>query len=986
MAALALTALLPSAGRIVTPPKRHPAAAAAEPTWERETPPANAANLLRNTSLEWCATPGVPDYWRPGEAWSDFRQANFGVEWEYSERAGKFHRSGVILRNTKGSNRAALDYPYMVVSDKSKPCVFSVWLKASKPGYAVRLAIYGGFDRTANSEELAVDGNSCIRSIKVGTEWKRYAVVSPPFRPGTTVRNRVAIIADSTGELCIDGLQLESGNEPTAYGPRPGDGPSVVEASDREMLACRAIGKVRVDGVLRETDWERSERTDPFVRLGDGEKPGAETRARVLFDEERLYVGFLCEESGEPRDLADGVIASDHVEVFVSASGDGGGYRHYAVDSKGRVHASIGRETAIETAATGGAAREAGRWTAEIAIPWGEIGLPLRAPESLRVNFARFRLDAREWASWSRARDTLHEPRTLGELTGLDPRTLGRFGSAIPRLAALAGAEGAEIDALLEVSGEVRGEPGVRVQLGEEERPGRLESLGRGAYRLRAGPFPVEAQTRRTALVLIDEAKSERRLGIHRRIDVRVPPRVEVFFERSYYTREKTARLLAVIHDPSLTSLSARGESGGWEQSDVAPGAGAVAVFEVPLRGREEGAEVFTVSGGGVELGKGKLVRRAARANEVKLDYLRGCLVVDDKPFVPVAPGWLAHENLRDVSDGSWSAVMHKRWHEPTGVLYATGEVSQEALDSLRDFLDRSWRGGMRVLFHLPIKLDDNGCAKDEEAIGKLIEAFRDHPALLAWHTVDEPGPRATPEKLLRIANMVRDLDPWHPVWINEATFWQKATQYCRTDQPACDLFSVDHYPVGAPGEGVTSIATWMERLEEIGRWRKPMLMWLQAFGAIEWWSREPTPEEERAMTWLSLIHGGRGVMYFVYRPRSPALWEECRRLGAELTTQVAPVLGRSIRSDPIDLGTPSIHAVLLEGESGERWLMTVNAGTRRVEADVSPLLLGGTGALEATALVPQGLEVTPGDGGRLRFALAGGEGALLELRTAATE
>lgn len=980
LVALGWVSTLPSSVRLARPTRTMPAAPAATPEWTRETPDPNPANLLRNTSLEYCAAPGVPDWWRPGEAWSDFRERNFGVEWELQDRDAKFHRSAVTLRNTRKENRAALDYPYMVVPDRDKPCVFSVYLRASRAGFPARIGIYGGFARSADSPELKVDSNSCLKPIVVGTEWKRYSVVSPKFRPGSTVRNRVVVLADGLGELTIDGLQLETGEKPTPYGPRPGDGPAVPTPSAADVVARRTLRPLSLDGAMTEREWPDAPRTEPFVRLGDGAKPDAETRARVLFDESYLYLGFVCEEAGEPITAASGVLESDHVEVFVSAQADGAGYRHYAVDVSGRVYASIGRSTAIETDAAGAARRETGRWTAELAIPWGELGLPPAAPDALRLNLARYRAGSGQWSSYSRAKDTMHEPRVMVALLGLDPRTLERYGTALPRLEARWAEGGATIEGCLELPAGARTLPAIAVTLGQKTLEAKAEPDGEGVVRFQAGPFAGKSQTRGTALVRVTGGDGRGTLGIHRRTELRLPPRCEVFLERSYYTSEDAARLVVLSHDPGLGDLRAKAEDGSLDQALEAPDRRGLTSLRIPVRGREPGALTFTVTAGGQTVGTAKLVVREPRPNEVKIDYLRRCLVVEGKPFLPVVPGWLAEENLRAVSDGSWNTVMHKRWHEPTGEVYSLGDVSDEALAALERFLDRAWRGKMRVLFHLPMKLEDNNCAKDEEAVRTLVEAFRDHPALLAWHTVDEPGPRATPEKLLSIANLVRDLDPYHPVWINEATFWQKSQQYCQTSQPACDLFSVDHYPIGAPGEGVPAMATWSERLNEACRWRKPFFMWLQAFGAIEWWSREPTPPEERAMTYLALVHESRGISYFVYRPRSLPLWEECRRLGREIEVHVAPVLATTVLSRPVNVGGDSVHAALLEQESGPPYLLMVNAGSAEAPVDVSPLVLTAPAPLSADVVLPAGLEVADEDS-HLRFRLAAGDAALLRLR-----
>ncbi len=68
-----------------------------------------------------------------------------------------------------------------------------------------------------------------------------------------------------------------------------------------------------------------------------------------------------------------------------------------------------------------------------------------------------------------------------------------------------------------------------------------------------------------------------------------------------------------------------------------------------------------------------------------------------------------------------------------------------------------------------------------------------DHPALLAWYIADEPnGYRIEPDSLLKIYNLVRELDPWHPVTIVFMAPFLSSRQYA----DALDIVMADPYPV----------------------------------------------------------------------------------------------------------------------------------------------------------------------------------------------
>lgn len=133
-------------------------------------------------------------------------------------------------------------------------------------------------------------------------------------------------------------------------------------------------------------------------------------------------------------------------------------------------------------------------------------------------------------------------------------------------------------------------------------------------------------------------------------------------------------------------------------------------------------------------------------------------------------------------------------------------------------------------------------------------------------------------------------------------------------------------------------------------------------------------------MTYLALVHDARGVLYFVYRPRSIPLWEECQRLGREIETHVAPVLATTVRSDLVSVGGDSIHAALLEQESGDPYLLAVNIGAAPAPFDVSPLVRGSAEPLAGAVVLPAGLAVRE-EAGHLRGILEAGDAVLVRLQ-----
>ena len=84
-----------------------------------------------------------------------------------------------------------------------------------------------------------------------------------------------------------------------------------------------------IDGVLAESAWDRAEKAGPFVRSLDGKPATAATEARLLWDDDHLYVAFLCEDanvSGAFFKDDEKLYTSNVVEIFLNPSGDGSHY------------------------------------------------------------------------------------------------------------------------------------------------------------------------------------------------------------------------------------------------------------------------------------------------------------------------------------------------------------------------------------------------------------------------------------------------------------------------------------------------------------------------------------------------------------------------------------------------------------------------------------------------------------------------------------
>jgi hypothetical protein len=199
-------------------------------------------------------------------------------------------------------------------------------------------------------------------------------------------------------------------------------------------------------------------------------------------------------------------------------------------------------------------------------------------------------------------------------------------------------------------------------------------------------------------------------------------------------------------------------------------------------------------------------------------------------------------------------------------------------------------------------------------------------PTIIGWLQDDEPdnaqslgegkgwGPPVLPEKIVGIYHRLREADPSRPVLLNlgQGVAWDDYYgRGTRTRHPedypkyieGCDIASFDIYPVVHDGAEVAGklwyVAQGVERLVKWTAGNKVVWNCLECT-RISNPDRKATPHQVRAEAWMSLIHGSRGLVYFVhqFKPafREAALLDDPEMLAGVTTlnrqiTELAPVL-----------------------------------------------------------------------------------------------
>lgn len=311
------------------------------------------------------------------------------------------------------------------------------------------------------------------------------------------------------------------------------------------------------------------------------------------------------------------------------------------------------------------------------------------------------------------------------------------------------------------------------------------------------------------------------------------------------------------------------------------------------------------------------------KPNEVKTDRLTGGLIVNRRLFFPF--GFYCYSPV-------YPTLPEEEAVKGFNMISPYQNVSPEAMKGRKKYMDRCAQLGMKVNYNLLSVSGGGGVGSGiknisgeikRELLINEIKAFRDHPALLSWYISDEPnGNNVAPEELEKIYKVIRENDPWHPVSIVFMAPFKVSRNY--TD--ALDIVMADPYPV--PNSPVSLVGEIATQLNKEFNGEKSVWMVPQVFGGSELWSREPSVQEVRSMTWQSIINGVRGIQYFIRQglnsfPKSSATWGECGRMALEIS-EMTPWLLSDEKTIPVESDSKSI-LVSSELHDGQLLVMAVN-------------------------------------------------------------
>ncbi|MBE6359563.1 MAG: hypothetical protein E7057_10015 [Lentisphaerae bacterium] len=272
---------------------------------------------------------------------------------------------------------------------------------------------------------------------------------------------------------------------------------------------------------------------------------------------------------------------------------------------------------------------------------------------------------------------------------------------------------------------------------------------------------------------------------------------------------------------------------------------------------------------------------------------------------------------------------------EPDGLYYAakrgvncfilTSRYVKNSAEKLA-LLDRAHKYGIKVFLQVP-GIDDLTADKIEEyktAFNKMNPAeLRNHPAVIGYFLTDEPIWRGVPQnRVVNGYNVIRELDPYRPLWINAAPRNNVAVHSSYAQ--AADIYGIDIYPYpyphsqsGMKDKTLTCVGKYTDFCREAVNDRKPVWMALQGFS----WNSYRKPDDgsgypglnQMRFVWYeTLFHGGRaGSIWGTRHIRSQAYYDTLFDLTEEMH-KVSGLFTRYDRIERVNSQNPDIIAELM--------------------------------------------------------------------------
>ena len=723
-----------------------------------------------------------------------------------------------------------------------------------------------------------------------------------------------------------------------------------------------------IDGQLDDNAWQNAEPVTTFWNLEGTAKHQDLVWAKVISNDDGLFICYRMQadaQSGIPsgsetRD--EGVWFSPNIQIFIQPPGTSSYYvftlnslntQEDAKDYDSLWNATWDSATFI--------APDKSYWQAEVALPFAAFDLADSAGTDWRINLTCVSSVGGQGyiLTWAPTFANFHSPSYFGKLSlGNIPWDRRRCGLS---LAAGPGAPGhmdivaeyfnpIETDATLHVT--ITRPDGSKTSKHQHVLLTPTTSTERFSFATdHAGQhqFLATLSADRTS----DSRSQENQLILaSRHIHTVTPPPLDVWLDRSIYTNQKRARVKIEGWQSGLAGTACTISLSSDTTTKIATqqpftirlDKNARATFTLNLTALPEGRHTLKV--------QPTSESNTATALSIPFDKLppqagtvwsddRGVLYKDENPFFPIGfyyvQNFLKDGLLEEYVDSGLNTIVWE-WSNSQGYKNALEQMNAQGLNLILSVQNEAYARHLQDRMWQAKDTERTTIQKDyEKHVAKFVRdvASTNPTNLIAWYVQDEPNLDILPF-VKRSSEIVARADPRRPRLVVPCL-----STVFRSYADVVEILAPDPYP-GFPDGPLVKVSSFLDEARAATRFRRPTLAVLQAFGEPAGDTGVvPTPAELRCMTFLSIAHEARGIIYFSYsyngpmREKHPELWKAVKTSAAQLRDLGAATLSASAGQFALSQSTGSqqVHTRIIK-HNGQLLLIAVNT-QRSVITDV---------------------------------------------------
>ncbi len=243
-------------------------------------------------------------------------------------------------------------------------------------------------------------------TVKADLKGRRNKLPSEEFFNDTTISDMRVPITPATFEP-LKAKFKDLMKNPRLHSKQPKMSPEVrKDILERKVYAGITSQPPRIDGSLDDKAWEKVAAVRNFSAHHELKLARQQTEVKILYDKDFLYLGFKCWDSGIDKLRArskerDNLGDDDMIEVFLDTNHDQRTYFHLMLNALGTQYDEAGRDRSWDASWESAAKVGKDGWTAEIALPFAEIGGPPVSGKEWGINLARSRIRPDEPAAFS---------------------------------------------------------------------------------------------------------------------------------------------------------------------------------------------------------------------------------------------------------------------------------------------------------------------------------------------------------------------------------------------------------------------------------------------------------------------------------------------------------------------------------------------------------------------------------------------------------